>query len=343
VESNERFFQHWPNGTRVVNQAGEELLDKPKMITSALLFMTKDTAVWARPYLEQLADHKPVFNNGKWDSFLKAFKQKFGPISASMEAKNKLYNLHQGKQSFASLESEFNTWAPRTDWSEPELMDCLKATLTDDYICRLSYFPTPASTLAELRVQGHQIDTQVNDLQNNLHMANHAPKAPVTGTSSSAVPQPFRNPNAMDIDASIILELTNLSSLVSTVSDIRKVWQKYMTPRCSCCGSTRHKYTAQLHLNVTCNHCHQPNHYARVCLTRLLESRGFKAAPQRVAASAPSVSSPFPAPSSHASATVSALIADVDKLEQENAQLKDSVALFQKQIAELQASIAANF
>jgi hypothetical protein len=158
VESNERFFQHWPNGTRVVNQAGEELLDEPKMITSALSFMTKDAAVWARPYLEQLADHKPVFDNGKWDSFLKAFKQKFEPISASMEAKNKLYNLRQGKRLFASLESEFNTWAPRTDWSEPELMDRLKATLTDDYIRRLSYFPTLASTLAELRVQGHQID-----------------------------------------------------------------------------------------------------------------------------------------------------------------------------------------
>jgi hypothetical protein len=37
------------------------------------------------------------------------------------------------------------------------------------------------------------------------------------------------------------------------------------------------------------------------------------------------------------------LIADVNKLKQENAQLKDSVALFQKQIAELQTSIVANF
>jgi hypothetical protein len=141
-----------------------------------------------------------------------------------MEAKNKLYNLRQGKRSFASLKSEFNTWASRTDWSEPELMDCLKATLTDDYICRLSYFPTPASTLAELRVQGHQTNVQVNNLQNNLHIANHTPKASVTGNSSFAIPQPFRNPNAMDIDASIILELTNLLSLVSTVSDICKVW-----------------------------------------------------------------------------------------------------------------------
>jgi hypothetical protein len=260
-----------------------------------------------------------------------------------MEAKNKLYNLRQGKRSFVSLESEFNTWAPRTNWSEPKLMDRLKATLTDDYIRRLSYFPAPASMLAELRVQGHQIDAQVNNLQNNLHMANHALKASVTGTSSSAVPQPFCDPNAMDIDASIISELTNLLSSVSTVSDIRKVWQKYMTPCCSCCGSTRHKYAAQLHSNVTCNHCHRPNHYTRICLTWLLESRGFKTAPQRVAASAPSVSSPSPAPSSHAPATVSASIADVNKLKQENAQLKDSVALFQKQIAELQASIAANF
>jgi hypothetical protein len=260
-----------------------------------------------------------------------------------MEAKNKLYNLRQGKRSFASLESEFNTWAPHTDWSESELMDCLKATLTNNYICQLSYFPTLASMLAELQIQGHQIDAQVNDLQNNLHMANYTPKAFVTGNSSSAIPQPFRNPNAIDIDASIILELINLSSLVSTVSDICKVWQKYMTPCCFCCGSTHHKYTAQLHPNVTCNHSHRPNHYARVCLTQLLKGRGFKAAPQWVTASAPSVFSPSLAPSSHASATISASIANVDKLEQENTQLKDSVALFQKQIAELQASITANF
>jgi hypothetical protein len=288
-------------------------------------------------------DHKLVFDNSKWDSFLKAFKQKFEPISVSMEAKNKLYNLRQGKWSFASLESEFNTWAPHTDWFEPELMDHLKATLTNDYICRLLYFLTPASTLVELRIQGHQIDVQVNNFQNNLHMANHAPKAPITGNSSFAVPQPFHNPNAMDIDASIISELTNLSSLVCTVSDIRKVWQKYMMPRCSCCGSTCYQYIVQLHSNVTCNYCHRPNHYACVCLTWLLESRSFKAAPQRVAASAPSVSFSSLAPSSHASTTISASIADVNKLEQENAQLKDFVALFQKQIAELQASIAANF
>jgi hypothetical protein len=125
------------------------------MITSALLFITKDAAVWARLYLEQLADHKPVFDNSKWDSFLKAFKQKFEPISALIEAKNKLYNLCQGKRSFVSLESAFNTWAPHTNWSDIELMDCLKATLTDDYIHCLSYFSKPASTLVKLWTQGH--------------------------------------------------------------------------------------------------------------------------------------------------------------------------------------------
>jgi hypothetical protein len=79
------------------------------MIILALLFITKDAAVWAYLYLKQLADHKLVFDNGKWNSFLKVFKQKFKPISISIEAKNKLYNLCQGKQSFAFLESEFNT------------------------------------------------------------------------------------------------------------------------------------------------------------------------------------------------------------------------------------------
>jgi hypothetical protein len=122
-----------------------------------------------------------------------------------------------------SLELEFNTWAPYTDWSEPKLINHLKATLTDNYIHRLSYFPILASTLTELRIQGHQINAQVNNLQNNLHMANYAPKAPITGNSSSAVPQPFRDPNAMDIDVFIILKLTNLSSLVFMVLNICKV------------------------------------------------------------------------------------------------------------------------
>jgi hypothetical protein len=90
-----------------------------------------------------------------------------------------------------------------------------------------------------------------------------------------------------------------------------------------------------LHPNITCNHYHRPNHYACVCLTQLLESHSFKAAPQRVAASAPLVSFLSLALLLYASATISASIANVDKLEQENAQLKNSVALFQKQITEL--------
>jgi hypothetical protein len=154
------------------------------------------------------------------------------------------------------------------------------------------------------------------------------PKAPNTGNLSPALPQFFRNPNTMNIDASIILKLTNLLSLIFIVSDICKVWQKYMMPRCFCCGLTCHKYTAQLHSNIICNHYHRPNHYTCVCLIQLLESCSFKAALQRVTASAPLIFFPFPVLLSHAPATVSALIANIDKLKQENAQLKDSVALF---------------
>jgi hypothetical protein len=169
---------------------------------------------------------------------------------------------------------------------------------------------------------------QVNNLQNNLYIANYVLKAFVTGNSSSTLPQSFRDPNAMNINASIILELTNLLSLVFIVSNICKVWQKYMTPCCSCCGSICYKYMVQLHPNITCNHYHWLNHYICICLTRLLKSCGFKAASQWIAASASSVFSLSPAPLSHAPTTVSASIANVDKLEQENAQLKNSVTLF---------------
>jgi hypothetical protein len=60
----------------------------------------------------------------------------------------------------------------------------------------------------------------------------------------------------------------------------------------------------------------------------LLKSCGFKAAPQRIAATAPLIFSLFLALLSHASTTVFALIANVNKLKQENTQLKDSMALF---------------
>jgi hypothetical protein len=45
VESNKRFYQHWPNSTCVINQDREELLDKFKMIMLALLFITKNATV----------------------------------------------------------------------------------------------------------------------------------------------------------------------------------------------------------------------------------------------------------------------------------------------------------
>jgi septal ring factor EnvC (AmiA/AmiB activator) len=75
----------------------------------------------------------------------------------------------------------------------------------------------------------------------------------------------------------------------------------------------------------------------------LLESHSFKAALQQITALAPLIPSLSLAFLLYAFATISASIADIDKLKQENAQLNNFVALFQKQIAELQASIAANF
>lgn len=42
---------------------GHPILDEEKLITLALLFMQDKAGTWAHPYLEEIADGRPVFNN----------------------------------------------------------------------------------------------------------------------------------------------------------------------------------------------------------------------------------------------------------------------------------------
>lgn len=120
------FYMRDANGNFQLDINGHRVLNHRKMITSALSFMVEDAAIWARPHIETLARDKPTFNDS-WDEFLKQFKAKFEPIDATADAKNKIRSLKQGKQTFASLISEFETWSDRTGWSEHDLFDRLKA------------------------------------------------------------------------------------------------------------------------------------------------------------------------------------------------------------------------
>lgn len=303
----------------VVSTGGVPTLDSNKCISSALSYMTDDAAVWARPHIEKVSAGTPPFPD--WDKFIEAFKAKFEPIDATTEAKNRIQSMRQGKRTFASLISEFETWSPRTGWTDMDLFDRLKGAMNSDYLQRLSYFPDVATDYAKLREYGLKIDLQLSDLHNNK--ANLAPTTSTTSTGRQTT-APFRDPNAMDIDAS---NFDSAFENAKSEDDIRRVHRSMMRGRCKVCASKSHQFSEERHPNVTCNHCQKKGHWAKVCLNRLLGKPAVQAA-KATTDSAPA-----------ASASISA----TDDRGAEIAALRDALALQQKHMAELSEQLSKVF
>jgi hypothetical protein len=92
INANEdRFALRDPQGKKVQGANRAILLNVHKMVPSALSFMAKDAAVWARPHIESLAEGKTPF--ASWNAFLVAFKLKFEPVSPKADAKNKIIGM----------------------------------------------------------------------------------------------------------------------------------------------------------------------------------------------------------------------------------------------------------
>ena len=144
----------------------------------------------------------------------------------------------------------------------------------------------------------------------------------------------------MDIDATntgIADQLAQHVKGSTSSKDIYAKWQQFMKGRCTCCGSTGHANSATKHPNVICNHCSKANHYARVCLKRLYDQAGV-APRQKVAATSSTVSTSI-ASSSNAPAASSATVAASNQdLGATVAALADSLALIQKQLADVQGN-----
>jgi hypothetical protein len=69
------FGLYSPNGQPVRDVNGEQLANQKKLITSFLMYMQDEAAVWACPQLKLLAEGKEVFN-GRFADCLEAFKLK---------------------------------------------------------------------------------------------------------------------------------------------------------------------------------------------------------------------------------------------------------------------------
>ena len=168
--------------------------------------MTGNAAIWARPHLEKIADGEDVFTvsneHGRvirthdWAEFLRLFKAKFEPQDAITEAKNVLTTMKQGNRTFSDYLADFETWAPRTGWSEQDLFDRLKGGLSPKYVERLYNYSERATTYNKLVSQCRNTDLLIMDLNNALKGTPMSRSTPHASSISG-----FVDPNAMEVDA----------------------------------------------------------------------------------------------------------------------------------------------
>ena len=195
-----------------------------------------------------------------------------------------------------------------------------------------------ATTYDQYKGYGYVVEKSPIELNNDLRQI----KGKTPSITSVSIPNNsgFRDPNAMDIDATntgIADQLIAWVKGLTSQKDIYAKWQQFMKGRCTCCGSSGHANSATKHPNVICNHCSKANHYARVCLKRLYDQAGV-APRQKVAATSSTVSTST-ASSSNAPAASSATVAASNQdLGATVAALADSLALIQKQLADVQGN-----
>lgn len=331
VRANPRAFaRRDAQGAPIIGANGVPIHDDAKLIASALSFMQGPAGTWARPYIESVATGQAIFNND-WNLFVEAFKAKFEPVDATAEAKSKIQAMRQAGRNFSSYLAEFEMWSPRTGWSHLDLYDRLKAGLDTDYITRLSYFMPPPADYNSLVRCGKQIDVTLVDLHNNLAAAGKATK-PAQQQARPNNASAFRDPNAMDIDAS---NLDEMFKGLSTREDITAQHRRVMKGRCRVCGSKAHT-DASRHQNVTCNWCGKKNHWQKICISRLCGE------PRAQAVKATDTSDPAASIASTSTASASATSASSD-MEATIAALRDALDAQAKQMAAMQASISKGF
>ena len=189
-----------------------------------------------------------------------------------------------------------------------------------DYLLRLSYIPTsrgaPRTTYADVREAGYLIDAKLDDLTRNEAL--HSGKPVPVPRTAPAVRAPFRDPDAMDIDASRLDdELRGKSE-----DEIRSWHRKWIQDKCRVCGSKDHVATDK-HREAVCNHCSKKGHYAKICLSRLQSKPASRAASAKASISATASSSASSSGSSSSN----------DDRDAEIAALKDQLTSMQKVIS----------
>ena len=229
----------------VKTEQGETVADMDKVIPSVLSFLKEGPAAeWARPYLDRLAKREKPFSS--FTEFAKAFLERFAPVDATMHAFTKLQQLKQGQHCFARHIAIFDDLARAAGLSDSDKLQRLYQSLHKEYMTRI--LERSPSSYEQAKQYGLIVDSifdniNAQDPRSGFRFAedygipNGSTRAPVPSTSSGSSSSPFRDPNAMDIDANW---LDSVLAPLATEEEKRNKWRQVMDKRCRGCGFSMH-------------------------------------------------------------------------------------------------------
>lgn len=245
--------------------SGNWVLCHSKFIRSAMSFLTDDAAIWATPHMESIANQVIPFDND-WRKFVVAFKLRFESVDESVDAKEALRALWQGRLTVAEYAAKFKEHAGRTGYSEADLHDRFYEHLSTEVKDALVHTEKPIATLADLEKVAVQVDYRIR--QRKAEKAREQGRSTTAPKVHAPVPSmphisPFvaKDPNAMDIDAT---RLDRKGPNGRTVQEFLTA----MNGKCFGCGSTAHTKVNGNHDRDLCGWCRRIGHREGVCQSK---------------------------------------------------------------------------
>ena len=281
-----RYFTNWAIHQRNLRTEDDKRSDW-KWISSAFSYFHGDAYAWASRFLQEIVnaelavssgDQERIKQNpfpfgGNWETFVKAFEQRFQPADDTKTAIMEMDALKQGtgKQSALHLVTKFQEIYPRTGLSIQDAMVRLKDKLSTNDLMWLN-INTLANTLEELcsRIISNEFTMRTQPAQVT---------ALRQGSSNPTATPATSDPNAMEIDA----------SQQGPIGRSCDNFTQAMRGRCYGCRLQNHTKKDCKHNKTQCNHCKRYGHLVAVCQDRFMgleKDRGLSRNTQRVRATA---------------------------------------------------------
>ncbi|KAK1220911.1 hypothetical protein PQX77_016290 [Marasmius sp. AFHP31] len=244
-------FRNWATEQKALRiKAGQGVtpedvgkLDHRRTIQSALSFCEGGKAGrWAANYLKQIntsmTDNTVAFPfKGKWETFEKQFKVRFGSANKKADAIRELEQMKQGNKAVTLCCQDFRDAGAKTGLSDADLMICFQSGL----------------------------NPEVKKLLVTMDLAQGDPK-----DLDDLEDRSCRAERALEAEGATVPTHANQNNPVGGNGKTREDFMRAIRNRCYGCGATDHTKAQGNHSQEQCHHCKRLGHRTSVCQDKFL-------------------------------------------------------------------------